>query len=165
MSSSPSATKRISFARRASVMASLVNAQSSSSSSAIRIVIGVARLGMDCGRIRLTSMAVPLEMLRFRDRLADRQPDGERRALTGSALRVDRAAVAVDDLAAECEADTGARVAPTAMEALEHPEDPGVVARLEADAVVRDLEFGEAPPDLAADADLRGHALAVELDS
>src|SRR4029078_8668275 len=112
MSSSPSETNRISLARRASVMASLVNAQSSSSSSAMRIVIGVPRLGMDGGRLRSTSITVGAEG-RARDVLGDRQLHDEGRALAGSALRVDRPPVAVDDLAAEREADPGARIAAT----------------------------------------------------
>src|SRR6476619_5056319 len=130
MSSSPSETNRISLARRASVMASLVNAQSSSSSSAMRIVIGVRRLGMDGGRLRSTAITVGADV-RVRDALADRQLHDERRALAGSALRIDRPPVPVDDLAAERETDAGTRIGATPVEALEHPEDPGVVARLE----------------------------------
>ena len=60
-------------------------------------------------------------VLRFRMR--DRQGDGERRALTGDARRGDRAAVALDDLSANRQADPRALVLRPGMESLEHSKD------------------------------------------
>src|SRR5664279_342432 len=69
-----------------------------------------------------------------------RQREVERRAFTRLRLDGDDAAVALDDLLADSEADAGAGEFVAFVQTLEHPKDALEVARIDADAVVADRE-------------------------
>src|SRR5262245_263434 len=110
MRSWPSTTNRMSFASRASWSASRVSSRSSSSSSASRIVTDRASV-LDSDIDLLRDGVFVLVGVRIHHDLlvpVDRQDDGERRALAGLAVGLDRPAVAVDDLAAQGQPDAGA---------------------------------------------------------
>src|SRR5690349_3206428 len=113
MRSSPSTTKRMSLSTRARLRASAVRTRSSSSSSAIRIVIELrsARGLGDCmGLVLVDRLGEQVCRRLAVRRLLDRQSNREARATAELALRGDRPVMALDDLAAQGEADAGAGV-------------------------------------------------------
>src|SRR5689334_7811643 len=87
--------------------ASLVNARSSASSSAIRIVIGIASFGF----------------IGFGGGLFHRKGDDEGRALTGRAMCHDLSAVAIRYFAAHGEPDAGSLIFRAAVQSLKDHED------------------------------------------
>src|SRR3954462_10679286 len=131
-SSSPFSTKRRSLASRLSFRASWASMRSSASSSASRIVMGLGDgRGVVSGIERISGL---LGMGRGKR-------DDERRALAGAAGGGDRAAVALDDLTADGEADASPLVLVAAVQALEDVKDAVEVLLLEADPVVGDAEL------------------------
>src|ERR1700754_375596 len=149
----------MSFESREPRSALRASMRSSSSSSAIRIVMACRRVLTMGGRHWFGG-----GLGRGRRLLEDRQGEAEDGALARRAGGGDRAVVALDDLAAECEADPGAGVLAARVQALERAEDARRVLRLEADAVVGDADLGRAVQGVRVDAHARGNAVAVELD-
>src|SRR6266581_3072609 len=92
--------------------ASLVNARSSASSSAIRIVIGIVSLGF----------------MDFGGGLFHRERHDKRRALTGRTMCHDLPAVAIRYFAAHRQTDSRSLVLRAAVEALE--DDENLVGKL-----------------------------------
>src|SRR5665213_4120423 len=138
MRSSPSTAKRMSLIRQR-LRASAVRARSSSSSSAIRRVIELR--GADGSDECMRSLLVDRlgEQRRHRGafgRLFEGEPDREGRADADVALGSDRAVMALDDLAAQREADAGPRIGARSMQPLEGSEDAGGVLLIESDPVV-----------------------------
>src|SRR4051794_37044073 len=161
MRSCPSTTNRRSLTSRAPESASWVSTRSSSSSSAIRIVIASPS---DTYDLPLLIIHGPL---RLEARLSDpleRQRNRKYRPLAGGAVDGHRAAVALGDLAAEREPDAGPGVLAAAVQALEDPEDAVGVPRVEADPVVADADLGEPAVDRAVHPDHRRDVGAPELD-
>src|SRR5436309_2450756 len=99
--------------------------RSSSSSSASRMTIGRAPLG-----IAVSSFV----------RLADGQRHRERRSFPRFAARFDGAAVTFRYSATNCQTNPGSFVLAAAVEALEHREDALRVLLVEADSVVLDRD-------------------------
>src|SRR5439155_2048523 len=83
-------------------------------------------------------------------------------AALGAGLDPDAPAVAPDDLLDDGQADAGAGIRVAGVQALEHLEDALAVARVDADAVVGDLEVPVLALAARADLDARG-GLAAEL--
>src|SRR3989339_233207 len=73
--------------------------------------------------------------------MPERQQDAEGGALSRRSPGLDAAAVALDDLAADRQADAAPLVLAPAVQPLEHAEDPLRIFVLEADAVVREAEL------------------------
>src|SRR6185295_3578461 len=85
----------------------------------------------------------------------------ERRALAGGGLDPDASAVALDDLLADGEADAGAGVLLTGVQALKQHEYFLEVLGLDADPVVPDEEVTFLAVRLGADLDLDGRRAAI----
>src|SRR4051812_35790981 len=129
-------TKRRSLCNRASRSASRVIRRSSSSSSARRMVIGLPFSDMsNLSRLRGVRPG-GVTVLRREMGLLHGQCDDEARPLAGPPLGDDRAAVSLDDLAAERQPDPGALIDVAWVQALEDAEDALLVLLIEADAVV-----------------------------
>src|SRR5581483_11759200 len=99
------------------------------------MVMASTRSGMHSPGLRLGTIAVGCAAVHRIPGLLDGERHGEGRALARHAVGCDRAAVPVDDLAAERESDPGPAVGPAAVEALEDLEDPRRVPWIEADPV------------------------------
>src|SRR5678816_4009000 len=125
-SSSPFSTKRRSLTSRASSSASLVRTRSSASSSAIKMVMGLASLIMGglC-------------------RLFHGQCDNERRSLSLAALCHNRSAVPIGNFAAHGEADPSAFVLVPGVQPLEDIENLVGELLIEAYSVVLNRNAAE----------------------
>ena len=71
----------------------------------------------------------------------------------------------LDDFLAGCKADAGAGIHILRVEALEETENPLVVFRVDADAVIADATDPFLTISMAFDVDFRNGILAVEFDS
>ena len=92
-----------------------------------------------------------------------RQSDREGRTVVDLAGGGDRAVMALDDLAAQRQADTGPGIRARPMQPLEGAEDPRGVLLVEADPVVAHGQLARRDRHLARNAKLRDHVLAAKL--
>src|SRR5205085_4428226 len=92
------------------------------------------------------------------------QREDERASFAELRFDADMAAVALDYLLDDRQADAGARVLALVVQALEHHEDALEVLRLDADAVVLDAELVRRPEVLETDVDARLHRGRAELE-
>ena len=96
--------------------------------------------------------------------MVDRQADDERRPLCNCADCGDLSIMALYDFSAHCQPDSRAGVLATAVETLEHREDPVQILLLEPDTVVLDRNLPKGIRYFyTADTDIGGFIIFVKL--